>query len=57
MHFCHEELFALIALITGSPVLLLKLRTWWHSWRKTKKCECGSHEHGPVQSSTETNHL
>jgi hypothetical protein len=35
----------------------LKLRTWWHSWRKTKKCECGSHEHGPVQSSTETNHL
>ena len=30
MHFCHEELFALLALLPGLGYLVSRLRIWWH---------------------------
>jgi hypothetical protein len=30
MHFCHEELFMLLAAIPGLAFLVRRLRAWWH---------------------------
>ena len=31
MHFCHEELFAIMMIIPGLTAVVTRVRTWWHS--------------------------
>ena len=31
MHFCHEELFAIMAMIPGLTMLVNRARVWWHA--------------------------
>lgn len=37
MHFCHEELLALMSLIPGASYAVMRLRVWWH---KRRECKC-----------------
>jgi hypothetical protein len=41
MHFCQDELFAIMALIPFMGVATLKLKTWWH---KKHACHCHHNE-------------
>lgn len=41
MHFCHEELFALMALLPGFSYLMYRLKSWWHS---RKVCSCPNNQ-------------
>jgi len=36
-HFCHEEIFAIMAVIPGVTYLVARLRTWFHARRQ---CRC-----------------
>ena len=37
MHFCHEELFAIMAAVPGLSYLAYRVREWWH---EKFECKC-----------------
>lgn len=48
MHFCHEELLALLSVFPFTGILVVRIRLWWH--RRKHSC---AHEHEVGESLNE----
>lgn len=47
MHFCHEELFALLMLLPGLRLVATRLRAWWHRKKGCHHAESEAESHVP----------